>query len=576
MKHHLFFIILCLAIATSVRGQELKVQEKTCDELKLECENLEASISKSTSNAKKKEIYNKMLFYLRQAKEMHCTGKEGDKIKKIKEELSKLSSQKEKEDIPTEITIKSDDDSVRIDLKHRKSVRILDLPNWLIPQETGDENFIEFSAERNLSPHNRQGILELEVGKKHHQITIVQKAAPLQANVTEHIGFGQNGGPAIVYIETNDTAWDISCKESWITTELRSYGAKVICTENPTKKRRSAKIKVRFACGETRNVEVNQAIGKTTLSVPQKDYAFDYNGGKNETVSVVCNYDQWSASCSDEWIKVRKKYGGIAIECEPNRIASTRTAIVKIETSDEDHLIEYIRVSQSDAPAYLSAEQDTYNSDGYERTINVNVKSNIPNWHATVDNGNAWTSVKAYDSYIRVYLNRNDWNSSRTSKVRLYGKGESYTISFIQPNRGYHGRYKDYFDAKGGNWHVTWLSMDFHALTTVGNNISLMNARWKPVEISLLNFNMDYLLENMFSFNWEPVIRGFVPISRDGKWAAYAGMGGHVCMTDGFNYFLLELGTEVQWNKKHSSRIFFKYNGGCSLGMSFDFGKWFK
>ena len=137
------------------------------------------------------------------------------------------------------------------------------------------------------------------------------------------------------------------------------------------------------------------------------------------------------------------------------------------------------------------------------------------------------------------------------------------------------GRFNDYYDTHGV-WRVTWVSVDFHGMTTVGNNLSVINARWKPVELSLVNFNFDYVMEGGFSASWEPIVRGYMPITRDGKWAGFAGLGAHVSMTGGYHHFLLELGAEWQWRDVFSSRIFFRYNGGFSLGMSFDFGKWYK
>jgi hypothetical protein len=107
-------------------------------------------------------------------------------------------------------------------------------------------------------------------------------------------------------------------------------------------------------------------------------------------------------------------------------------------------------------------------------------------------------------------------------------------------------------------------------------NVSALNVRWKPVELSLINLNVGVnFLDGDPYVGWEPVVRGFLPISRDGQWAAYAGLGAHVDFIYlGDAYFLFELGAEKQWNDRFSSRMFFKYNGCLMLGMSFDFGNW--
>ena len=111
-------------------------------------------------------------------------------------------------------------------------------------------------------------------------------------------------------------------------------------------------------------------------------------------------------------------------------------------------------------------------------------------------------------------------------------------------------------------------------MTAIGINISTINARWKPVEVSLLNLNLnyDFIIRDEMDVAWEPVVRGFLPVTRDGMWAAFVGMGAHVGMN--YSAFLLEFGMECHWSEKYSSRMFFKYNGTCAIGMSFDIGAW--
>lgn len=142
------------------------------------------------------------------------------------------------------------------------------------------------------------------------------------------------------------------------------------------------------------------------------------------------------------------------------------------------------------------------------------------------------------------------------------------------PQSSYAGLYNDYFSSKSGDWRIQWFTIDFHGMTTVGDNISLLDFRWKPVEASLININLDYVHGPGFSINWEPIVRGYLPVSHDGRWSVYAGMGAHVSLYGGQHSFLAEIGAEANWNEKYSSRMFFKYNGGFALGMSFSIGKW--
>lgn len=550
----------------------LFVSAQTCKDLTAEFEYLEAKYKKLEKTSEKKECVNQLELVIRRANEAGCEfpQKWQNEVRQWKQSLYPSSFFAQ-----GSYSFEASNDVIQIGVKQKKNLKVVDYPDWLTLQETEDSKYLEFSIEENELPYARSGVIVIDDSKKRHQCTVIQEAAPLVANITERIGFGQDGGASFIFVETNDTAWSVSGDNSWIKSELTDYGARVSCVANPSKQKRSAYLKVRLAHGETRQVEISQAIGRTTLSVPANSFTFSNYGETNNNVKVICNYDQWSASANESWVKVKKKYGGISIECLPNTVATSRSATVKIETNDAEHLVEYINVTQKEAPAYLSAEQSSYRSDGYNRTVNVKVNTNIPNWSYSVEKGDNWTTASKSGDNLKVNLRRNDWNSSRTSEIKLYGKGQSYTVSLYQPDRGYAGRYNDYFDANGGEWRLSWFGMEVGVLTSVGINVSTINFRWKPVEVSLINLNINYnFLSGATCVGWEPIVRGFLPVSRDGKWAAFVGMGAHVDFMDD-SHFLIEFGFDCQWNYKTSSRIFFKYNGGCVLGMSYDIGKWY-
>lgn len=564
MRKICFLFIVCLC--------SIFVCAQKCEELTAEFEYLETKYKKLEKTTDKKECVKQLELVMRRAKEANCEfpQKWQKEVRQWKQALYPSSFFAQ-----GSYSFESSNDVIQIGVKQKKNLKVVDNPSWLTFRETEDSKHLEFSMEENELPYPRSGIIVVEVSQKRHQCSVTQEAAPLIANVTERLGFGQDGGASFIFVETNDTAWTVSGDNGWIKSELTDYGARVVCTTNPNKQKRSAKLKVKLAHGEIRDVEVSQAIGRTTLSVPTKSYTFSNYGETNNNVKVNCNYDQWSASASENWVKVKKKYGGISIECLPNTVATYRSATVKIETNDAEHLVEYINVTQKEAPAYLSAEQSSYRSDGYNRTVNVKVNTNIPNWSYSVEKGGNWTTATKSGDNLKVNLRRNDWNSSRTSEIKLYGKGQSYTVSLYQPDRGYEGRYNDYFDANGGEWRLSWFCMEVGVLTSVGINVSTINFRWKPIEVSLLNANVNYnFLSGAICVGWEPIVRGFLPVSRNGKWAAFVGMGAHVDFMDD-SHFLIEFGMDCQWNAKNSSRIFFKYNGGCVLGMSYDIGKWY-
>ena len=134
---------------------------------------------------------------------------------------------------------------------------------------------------------------------------------------------------------------------------------------------------------------------------------------------------------------------------------------------------------------------------------------------------------------------------------------------------------------------------------SLGFRIGGLAKRWKFVEFSLLDFDVEYAYRverayqdviQAFHVDWEPIVRGYLPLSRGGRhWAAYMGMGISVNLFSlelfpNFSYyyrmpkFLFEIGAEFDWTKKDnlSSRIFYRYDGYSSVGISFDIYKWTK
>lgn len=580
-KIFVIFLLLILGLSESMVAQNAEIEQR-CKELRLECDKLRSEINSSKKTSEKISKYKKMLNYFSEMAEMDgggCWGHEKDSIDAINAKIIALGNKSNGNSIfkTTKIMCSADTGHIDIALKTDK-VTLLSWPSWANKEETDAKKTLRFSVEPNQLPYQRLDTISVKNNstKKIEYAILTQDAAELRALVTEKVGFPQDGGFGFIYVETNDTAWTAKSSVDWVTANVNEYGVSLVCKSNPTKSRRTGTVTVRLASGKlTKSVTISQVIGKTTLSVPTTYVSYDYDGGLKDAV-VNCNYDQWSVSSKESWISVSKGYGGIKIECLANSHAESRSGIVTIETDDEEHLVRQIEVKQEAAPAYLylSDANDAYRSDGLARTIYIPIRTNVADWTVRCTNGTRWSNVSRNGSnQVKVVLSRNDENYSRTSQYEVSGKGKKQTFTVYQPNRGYAGRYNDYFDAVGGDWRIMWFSIDFHGMTTVGDNISIFNARWKPVELSLVNFNLDYIHDG-FTANWEPVVRGYMPITRDGKWSAFLGMGAHVCMNKSDHHFLLEFGAEANWNSLMSSRMFFKYNGGVSIGISFDLGTW--
>lgn len=457
---------------------------------------------------------------------------------------------------------------------------LVSVPEWLQVEENSSD-VLRFRVTDNNSVYERKDDVVIRNTKEKngqtYSCSVIQTAAETLLDVTKNIGFRPDGGTSMLFVETNDTSWIISSPTvSWISLERTSMGVWVKCLLNPKKQKRSTNLKITTANGlKSQLVSISQEIGRTTLNVANSGVKFSSWGG-DTNIDVASNYDDWIAETAAGWIHVQKRANGIKITCDENYKAISRSGMVYVKSNDEENLVRVISIDQSAAAPYLTIQDKTVRNNGTQSAHVVRVKTNIPDWDVAVQGGESWCKVqKKSSSTMEVYTARNDWNYSRTAEVKCYGQGKSDVLSVYQPNRGYAGRYNDYFDANGGSWRVSWFGMEVGVLTSLGINVSTLDVRWKPVELSLVNFNMNYdFLYDSFGIGWEPIVRGFLPVSRDGRWAAFVGMGAHVDFIES-SHFLIEFGMESQWNEKYSSRIFFKYNGGCVLGMSFDIGTWY-
>lgn len=161
--------------------------------------------------------------------------------------------------------------------------------------------------------------------------------------------------------------------------------------------------------------------------------------------------------------------------------------------------------------------------------------------------------------------------------------------SGIRPGtEGYKGLLRDYFDNNNRAWKTTHFFFDIYALECAGIRLGGFAKRWKFVEVSLISFNIQYDMPKLY-FDWEPIVRGFLPVSRTPeRWAVFAGMGLSVNILrfdheemavtlSGKANVLFEMGAEYHWKRRPnvSSRIFYRFDGYySSIGYSFDLHKW--
>ena len=298
------------------------------------------------------------------------------------------------------------------------------------------------------------------------------------------------------------------------------------------------------------------------------------------------------------------------MKCEANPWAETRTATfdvvtafekktktISVEQSGCEPRIDKISLPFSGGERAVSSVRPHYRSvylKGDKGNMKVKVYSNVQTWTCRiVTDDTSWVKATASpkDSLITLILADNNAWTSREANVIVNAMGIQDTLNVRQNNRGYRGILDDYFDGGERTWKTTRFFVDVYGAECVGFRVGGLAKRWKFVEVSLLNFDVEYAYREM-TFDWDPIVRGFLPFSRNAnRWAAYVGMGVHVNVLD-FNFreqpmmfkafnganFLFEIGAEFHWKSRDniSSRIFYRYDGYSSLGISFDFYKWTK
>lgn len=504
---------------------------------------------------------------------------------------------------------------------------VLKTPEWLqVTNVNTDGKKVVFNVSANPNADVRKGVIRLKSERgKIQDFTVFQKEGDARINLqTEELSFGGGGGQKTVTVKAN-FKWSYNASASWLRLSKQDDKLLVTCSANDLKMQRNATIII-SGKNASQNITVTQYEGDTYFNISGitgNTTKFEAEGGVNNNIKVVCD-EKWQVRNECPWMKVTTTDNStIAVQCDSNPWAESRTGSFEIVTPAEDRS-KTILVEQAGAEPklekvylpYKGGERETidekvypqYRSRPHYRAVGVNrkggdltviVRSNVQNWSSRIiPNDESWISVKASqnDSLI-LNLSENNSSSDREANVIVSAMGLHDTLVVVQWKRGYSGIVEDYFDGGERVWKTTRFFVDVYALEPIGFRIGGLAKRWKYVEFSLLDFDVEYAHKS-FYLDWEPIVRGYLPLSRnERRWALFMGMGISVNMLNlavapevkfsylGTPHFLFELGAEFQWKKKAhwkkrdediSSRIFFRYDGFSSFGFTFDFHQWTK
>ena len=485
-------------------------------------------------------------------------------------------------------------------------------PEWLqVSDVLVEEKKAVFYVNVNPLAAIRLGTIQLTADNGNTQeFNVLQSEGKEQLSVqTDNLSFEGNGGQQTVIIDAN-FKWSYNTSAKWLQLSQQNNKLSVTCQPNDSVSKRSSTIVI-SGKNAKKTVSVTQSEGETHFSIigaSDSTITFDAAGNDLDTLRVNCN-DTWQVESNCPWLKIKPLTNTIVIICEDNPWAEPRSTsfdvvtsfekqrkTIRVEQNGAEPKLERISLPSASGERNVSGVRPHYRSvflKGNKGEMKVKVHTNVQNWeYRILSNDENWITAEASqkDSLLTLNLSDNNGWKVRESDIIISAMGLQDTLNIRQNVRGYRGIWDDYFDTPERTWKTTRFFIDIYGAESLGFRLGGLAKRWKCVEFSLLNFGVEYAYKE-FYLNWEPIVRGFLPLSRRAsRWAVFMGLGTSVNMLNlaidhpvRFSYFdnanfLFELGAEFQWPKKDnlSSRIFYRYDGFHSIGFSFDFYKWTK
>lgn len=401
-----------------------------------------------------------------------------------------------------------------------------------------------------------------------------------------NVSFDPQGGTETVKVNSGEAQWSYGKAPEWLKLS-KSKGRLVIeCEGNETGEERSADITLYSGEGPNKvykKIHVTQS--ESILSVSATSLSFPEHGSAIYKIQVESN-DSWSVSAqSDSWFNVTKTDEGVSVSCAENSYAKKREGSFSLMTSNNKSVI--ICIAQDPTRPFLEIDETSIKVKWNVGDRRIKVNTNIPDWKVEVIQGASWCRpIKQSEDALLFEIDNNETGYPREVKFSVSGAGLSRTITVTQGTLGYASLYEDYFINRAGSWRITPISASIYGGGSWGVRVSGYMVRWKVVEADLLNLNASF--SKSFLLSWEPMIRGYLPLQRDGLgWTAYVGVGGCVPFVDkplNGNYYtehsklLLESGAEfnlkLKNNQTASGRVFIRIDGTFSVGASFDLHKW--
>ena len=410
---------------------------------------------------------------------------------------------------------------------------------------------------------------------------ILENSASLNVGKNK-ITFCAAGGKETVSVNSKNCTWKIGKHPDWIEVTKSGNNLIINCDVNRTSDDRSATIGVVGDVGDLKQ-SIRVLQNKGVLSVSDENISFQSKGG-TRTIIVESNMDWIIDSQYNSWIKTSQSGNAITVSCGENTSVDKKKGSFTIRTSNGDY--KRITVEQDGAKVFLDIPQ-RLNYSGNGGKTSITIKTNASDWYVSNVGTLSWCKAsKRGDKELYIEVQSNPITSPRSTYVKVCVKNVYKDITITQDAKGgYAGLLDDYFDYVDGTRKISFFEINLYAFGNYGVRMSSMMYRWKFAEIDFLNMNFG--IAPQLSIDWEPMVRGYLPFTSDGRcWAAYIGLGGRVNLyesswdyetyIDNSSSIVFETGVEYHWERSDntSTRLFIRYDGAISLGIAFDMYKW--
>ncbi|MBP5663730.1 MAG: hypothetical protein J6X16_05620 [Bacteroidales bacterium] len=346
---------------------------------------------------------------------------------------------------------------------------------------------------------------------------------------------------------------------------------------------------------------------RTGLGLNDDEIEFSGSGGEDAHIWVTCS-EAWKVSNSNDWFEVKTEGDNLRVICTANPEKEQREGqfYVITKSGTSAMIVTVLQDVKDPMAATLNLSKETLNVGENAKCYPIAVTT-TEEWTTEVVEGDKWCTVeKKGAGELNICVEDNP-GKNRTAMVKVkVVDGIEKLITVEQDKHGYQGITQSYLETLGGDWKTTRFFFDLYAMQSFGFRIGGLAKRWRYVEFSLLDFDVELASLNFTNWrvrvDWEPMVRGFLPLSRrDRCWSLFMGVGASVNIVNiplvspsditfvKENAFVFELGAEYYWSKKEnvSSRIFYRLEAGPmwvdglkvstainSIGISFDLYEW--